>query len=337
MAEDNAFEFKINAESEIDSQSAGSIEVDLTKNSIAKNAKGGTELQLEGLKKRLSKKTWDKYNFIMSRVRDEFFDDRPAVLWLQDLPQDPESMHLKDESSRERFSKIVFNSNWQQDKYHRYLGIPYDEGVVLKNAIEPIALHEKPKDGKIKLIYFSTPHRGLNILESAVRALSEHRDDFEVDVYSSFKLYGWEGRDAEFKELFDRLESLDCVNYYGTVSNKKIRKALTQSHILAYPSIYEESSCCVAIEAMAAGCLAVVPNYGALSETCTDFAWMYNWEPDQSLHAQKYASILNQAIESYWNPGLQSVLKMQSAYYNHFYSWDMRVHEWTDVLNSIEA
>jgi len=330
------FEFKVTAKGEVDGKPTSSIDVDLTKNSVAKNALGGTELQLIGLQKRLPKETWDKFNFIQSRVRDEFFDDRPTVLWLQDLPQDPESAHLAKETSRRRFSKIIFNSNWQQDKYHRYLGVPYEEGAVVKNAIESIPVHEKPKGDKIKLIYFSTPHRGLNVLESAVRTLSEYRDDFEVDVYSSFKIYGWEERDEQFKELFDRLNELDCVNYYGTVSNEEIRKALTQSHILAYPSIYEESSCCVAMEAMAAGCLAVVPNYGALTETCTDFGWMYNWESDQKIHAQKYASILNHAIEEYWNPGLQSVLKMQVSYYNYFYSWDYRINEWMNVLNSIE-
>ena len=335
MVEDDRFELEITGD--VDGNPTDGITVDLTKNAVYKNARGGSELMLEGLLKRLPKEHLDSFNFIMSRVRDKFFDDRPTILWLQDLPQDPESMHLKDESSRERFTKIVFNSYWQQDKYARYLGIPYDEGVVLKNAVESLAPHEKPKDGKIKLIYFSTPHRGLNVLEAAVRGLSQHRDDFELDVYSSFEIYGWKERDVEFKELFDRLNDLDCVNYHGSVSNDKIREALTKSHILAYPSIYEESSCCVAIEAMAAGCMAVVPNYGALTETCTDFAWMYNWEPDQSAHAQKYAAILNHAIDSFWDPSVQSVLRMQVSYYNYFYGWDMRLNEWNDMLNSIKV
>jgi glycosyltransferase involved in cell wall biosynthesis len=303
---------------------------------VYKDARGGSELMFEGLMKRLSKEHLETFNFIMSRVRDEFFDDRKTILWLQDLPQDPESKHLEDEISRKRFTKIVFNSYWQQDKYARYLGIPYEDGVVLKNAVTPIPSHEKPKDGKIKLIYFSTPHRGLNVLEAAVRGLSQRRDDFELDVYSSFEIYGWKERDVEFKELFDRLNELKCVNYHGSVSNDKIREALKESHILAYPSIYEESSCCVAIEAMAAGCMAVVPNYGALTETCTDFAWMYNWEPDQAVHAQKYAAILNNAIDSYWDSSVQSILKMQASYYNYFYGWDMRLNEWNDMLNSIK-
>ena len=312
------------------------VSVDLTKNMINENARGGTELLLEELYSHLPSDLWKEFNFIQSRVRDEFFDDRSSILWLHDLPGDPESEHLKDKASRDRFEKIVFVSHWQQDKYCRYLGIPYEEGVVIKNAINEIPVHEKPKDGKIRLIYFSTPHRGLNVLESAVRALSQTRNDFEVDVFSSFELYGNKDNDRQFQVLYDRLEELDCVNYYGTVSNDQIRRALTQSHILAYPSIYEESSCRVLLESMAAGCLAVVPNYGALTETGTDYAWLYNWESDPARHAEKFASILNNAIDAFWNPGVQSILKMQTTYYNNFYGWNMRVHEWVDLLSSLK-
>ena len=93
-------------------------EDDLKKNTMHKEAKGGTELMLAGLKERLDPKLWDKFNFIMSRVRDEYIDDdRPNILWLQDLPEDPESEHLSKESSRNRFAKIVFNSYWQQQQY----------------------------------------------------------------------------------------------------------------------------------------------------------------------------------------------------------------------------
>tara|TARA_B100000530_G_C15893807_1_gene462533 strand:- start:278 stop:1330 length:1053 start_codon:yes stop_codon:yes gene_type:complete len=320
-----------------DKKSDVSVDLDdLSRNAVAKEAKGGTELMLEGLHKRLPPELWEKFNFIMSRVRDEFFDGRPTILWLQDLAVDPEAEHLKDIKSRDRFAKLVFASHWQQQSFNKYLGVPYEDGVVLKNCIEPIPQHEKPKDGKTKLIYFSTPHRGLNILESAVRGLAETRDDFEVDVYSSFKIYGWEERDKEFEVLFDRLQELDCVNYHGTVSNDEIREALTKSHIFAYPSVYEETSCCCAMEAMAAGCLSVVPNYGALTETCTDFAWMYNWESDPSKHAQKYAAYLNAAIDRFWDEDVQKVLNLQSTYYNYFYSWNMRIGEWVGFLNTLE-
>jgi len=332
---DSPFELKITSDN-----ASGVVldEDELKKNAVHKDAKGGTELMLEGLKKRLDPELWDNFNFIMSRVRDEFIDpDKPNILWLQDLPEDPESQHLKDASSRERFAKIIFNSHWQQQQYHMKLGVPYEDGVVLKNCCERFDPHEKPKDEKLRLVYFSTPHRGLHVLESAIRHLETQRDDFEVDVYSSFKIYGWEEEDKQFQELYDRLGELKSVNYHGTVSNEEIRTALTKSHILAYPSTYIESSCCVAIEAMAAGLLAVVPNYGALTETCTDYAWMYNWESDPAIHARRYAGILNSALDSYQEPALQQILKLQVMYYNYFYSWDMRTAQWTSVLNSVKS
>tara|TARA_R110000824_G_scaffold49838_3_gene139637 strand:+ start:1376 stop:2380 length:1005 start_codon:yes stop_codon:yes gene_type:complete len=308
------------------------------KNDVYLKAMGGTELLRDALLKKLPAALRDNFNFILSRVRDEFFDDRPTLLWLHDTAEDPESAHLTEVESRTRFEKLVFVSNWQQYSYVKHLNVPYEDGIVIKNAIEPIPVHSKPKGEKIKLIYFSTPHRGLVVLQMALELLSKQRDDFEVDVYSSFDLYGWEGQDEqkEWKVLFDKLREMECVNYYGTVSNDKIREALTTSHIFAYPSVYQETSCLCAIEAMTAGCLAVVPNFGALTETCGDFAWMYNWESDPVAHAQKYAYMLNTAIDSFWEPGLQSVLGLQSTYYNYFYSWDARIPEWVGALSLIE-
>ena len=64
-------------------------------NEVDKNAKGGTELMKEELYKRLDKELLDKFQIIPSRVRD-LEDDKYKVLWLHDLPMDPESQHLKD-------------------------------------------------------------------------------------------------------------------------------------------------------------------------------------------------------------------------------------------------
>lgn len=308
---------------------------DLKKNAVHKEAMGGTELQLAALKRRLDPELYEQFNFIMSRVRDEFISaDKPNILWLQDLPEDPESEHLKNPESRARFAKIVFNSYWQQLQYYTKLGVPYEDGIVIKNATEVFQPHTKPA-GRTNLIYFSTPHRGLNILESAVRYLETQRDDFHLDVYSSFAIYGWEGRDEAFKPLYDKLCELDSVTYHGTVSHDEIREALYRAHILAYPNTWVESSCCVAFESMAAGLLAIMPNLGALTETGTDFAWLYNYESDPSHHASKFAQMLSHGIDQHRSPAIQNVLNLQTSYYNYFFSWNMRVAQWEDALRGI--
>jgi len=299
---------------------------------------GGTELVFERVMNSIDDKLKEEFIIIPQRVREEHINDsRKKILWLHDLAEDPESEHLKYEENRKRFEKFVFPTSWALWEFHQKLGVPLEDSIVIPNCIEPIPIHDKPKDGKTRIIYFSTPHRGLNILESVARVLQDARNDFEIDVYSSFKLYGRDQQDdhPEFQELYGRLNELKCVNYYGTVSNDEIRKALTKTHILAYPSTYLETSCLVAIEAMAAGCYAVVPNWGALPETCASFANMYAYHPDPAQHAAIHYHYLCSALNNFWNDNVQSILEMQRSYYNYYYSMDMCSYKWNGLLRSL--
>jgi UDP-glucose:(glucosyl)LPS alpha-1,2-glucosyltransferase len=303
-----------------------------------REAKGGSELIYNRVLDRLDDDIKDEFVFVMQRVRPHHMDnDKKKILWLEDLPEDPESQHLKDPESRKRFSKFVFPTNWAMWDFHQKLGVPYEDSVVIPNSIVPIPPHEKPKTDKKKIIYFSTPHRGLNILESVVRYMEETRNDFELDVYSSFKIYGRDEQDElpEFQDLYGRLNELKSVNYHGSVSNDEIRKALQETHILAYPSIYLETSCLVAIESMAAGCLAVVPNYGALTETCKDFAHMYQWHPSMEQHAATHYHYLCNALNTFWTDTTQELLNLQTVCYNYFYSMDMCMSKWNTMLKGL--
>ncbi len=336
MADVEKFALKIVEEVKEGKDQVAGITVDLDElANFTKGAMGGSELQAHGLKKRLDPELYDQFNFIGSRVRPEMIStEKPNILCLQDLPEDPESEHLKSPESRKRFAKIVFNSYWQQHEYFLKLGVPLEEGIVIKNATEVFEPHTKPT-GKTQLIYFSTPHRGLNVLESAVRYLETERDDFHLNVYSSWDIYGWPKQNEAFEPLYEKLRELACVTYSPSVPHDEIREALYRTHILAYPSTWVESSCCVAIEAMAAGCLAVVPNYGCLPETCTDFAWMYGFESNPAEHAAKYAQMLSHAIDQHRTPAVQNVLNLQSSYYNYFFAWQTRCAQWEDTLRGI--
>ena len=133
-------------------------------------AKGGTEMIKEALIKRLDPDLASQFNIIHSRVR-EIDPNKKNILVLHDLFGDPEAQHLKDPESRRRFSKLVFVSNWQFQQYNLALGVPYSDSIVLKNAIEPINDVEKSTDGPIRLIYHTTPHRGLELLVPAYEVL----------------------------------------------------------------------------------------------------------------------------------------------------------------------
>ena len=308
----------------------------MEKNELNKNARGGTELMQERLYNSLPKELLDQFQIIPSRVRD-LDPNKKKILWLHDLPGDPESEHLKDINLRKRFDKIVCVSDWQMQVYNLMSGLPYSESIVIKNAIYPIDIKTKPFNGTINLIYHTTPHRGLDILVPVFEELANRYSDIHLDVYSSFSIYGWEQRDEPFKQLFDRCKKHPQITYHGAVPNEQIREALKKSHIFAYPSIWPETSCLAAIEAFSAMNLVVCPNYAALTETCANFAMMYPFNENKNAHAVQFAHTLEHAINTIRNNQGQpdAYLEFQKQYFDYFYGWDKRKGEWEALLTSM--
>ena len=308
---------------------------------VSDKAIGGTELMRNWLFKELDKREpgiRDKFQFISTRVRN-LEPDKQRILWIHDLANDPEVQHLKDKEKWNNFERVVFVSHWQQHQFKMVLGFPYEKGVVIQNAIYPIPEHEKPKDGKINVCYFSTPHRGLELLLNAWEFMRDELKEglnAELNIYSSFKIYDRGHLDEQFRHIYKRAQEMDGVNYYGTVSNDSIREMLPNQHIMAYPSIYEETSCLTMIEACSAGCLCVVPNLGALPETGANFPWMYGYEENPEKHAQVHGHILGRAIAHFWDDDVQNLLKIQRSYFDMFYNWRLRGGQWQQFLHAIE-
>lgn len=187
-------------------------------NEVDKKAMGGTELMKYGLYDRLDKDLLSNFQIIPSRVR-ELDPNKKKVYWLHDLPHDPESQHLKD-GGWDKFDRLVFVSYWQQQQYKNFLGVPFEKGIVLKNAIVPIDKIDKGDPTKeLRIIYHTTPHRGLEILVPIFEALSEKYPHIVLDVFSSFNAYGWPQRDEPYKELFERCKNHPKINYHGFQPN----------------------------------------------------------------------------------------------------------------------
>tara|TARA_B100001250_G_C19790470_1_gene786250 strand:+ start:1134 stop:2258 length:1125 start_codon:yes stop_codon:yes gene_type:complete len=309
---------------------------------VSKKAIGGTELMRNWLYEEVEQREpglLDDFQIISTRVRD-LEEGKKRILWIHDLASDPEVQHLKDKDSLARFERIVFVSHWQQYQFNAYLGLPYDKGVVIQNAITPIPAHEKPKGDKINVCYFSTPHRGLEVLLNAwdfMRDTLKEGHNAELNIYSSFKIYDRPHMDEQFRHIYKRARETEGVNYHGTVDNNTIREMLPNMHIMAYPSIYEETSCITLIEACSAGCLAVVPSLGALPETGANFPWMYGYEQDPAKHAQVHGHILGRSIEHYWDDDIQNLLRIQKSYFDMFYNWALRSGQWQQFLHAVRS
>jgi len=300
-------------------------------------AKGGTEILYDGLKKHTNINQYENINLLISTPSpDKLKYTKKNILW-QHLSYSDESVSLiGDPAFMKAVSATVYVSHWQLEKFRYLFQVPLDNAHVIRNAIEPIEYKEKPKDEKIKLIYTSTPFRGLSILLDVMEILD--RDDIELDVYSSTDIYSSGYTEAYghlYTDLFDRAKSMKNVNYYEYVKNKKIHKALQEAHIFTYPSTFEETACLSMIEAAAAGCSLVTTDLGALPETGGMYAKMMTVKDNETDFKVSYAQHLNQAINDYWDKSNQELLKEQSDYFNRFYSWERRAKEWNEFFEKV--
>ena len=277
------------------------------------------------------------FQIVHSRIPEELDQSKKKILVLHDLVGDPMYDQLRD-GGWKMFDKLVFVSYWQKQQFQDYLGIPSSASVVLKNAITPIEDHAKPDD-KVRLIYFSTPHRGLDLLYSAYKPLSKEFSNIELNVYSSFDLYSWPERDKPYIGLFDKLRGHKAINYNKSVSNEVIREELKKNHILAYPSTWQETSCLVLMEAMSAGLLCVHSSLAALPETSMNLTMMYDYHEDPQKHAEIFYAQLRAAIIAYSNPNTRAQIKgnltTQKLLTNSVYGWNGRGRQWQHLLKSM--
>lgn len=297
-------------------------------------AKGGTEMMYEGILKRLPPILTDKFQIICSRVRD-LDANKKKILWLHDDWTDPENEHLKDPESLKRFEKLVFVSNYQFQTYHQAYGIPYNKSIVLRNAINPIVL-DKPKPiDRINLIYHTTPHRGLELLIPVFDALSKKYDNLHLDVFSSFDIYGWPQRNEPYQKLFDFCENHPKITYHGTQPNEIVIEALKKSHIFAFPSIWPETSCIAAIEAMSAECLVVSSDLAALPETTLGNGIHYRYHENPQIHANLFLQILEYSIQRTMKNEFANHLKFSKGMSDMTYNWNSRANQWKQLLENL--
>ena len=296
---------------------------------------GGTELHLGHIRKAFPD-LFDQVQFICSRPKQVELQEKPRLLYLQDTATDPESVCLKDPAYRKNFNRLVFCSHRQQYEYNLFCGIPYSEGMVIKNSVPVLTpTFPKPKTDKLQFIYTSTPHRGLTVLAAAAEHLATVRQDWELHVYSSLHIYGWHDADHQFDSLYEQLKRNPCVVYHGSVPNAEVRQAVLDAHVFVYPSIYSEMSCMAIQEAMMAGCLAITSGLGALPETCGEWAWTMPFSENMNEMAGGTYNSMALALDRYWSEYTQSILPVQSSYFQTFYSFERRAPLWKAVLEQI--
>jgi glycosyltransferase involved in cell wall biosynthesis len=300
---------------------------------------GGTEIQLEYLKKYVSKDLLNKVQITTSiPEKDKLVIDKPNVLWVHNSYDQSNLMPwFQNKLNHGKYDHYIFNSHWTYEKFRYFFSIPTELCSVIKNGFDDdliIKKEYKIKD-KVRLVYTSTPWRGLDVLLAAMEMVKS--TDIELDVYSSTEIYGDHFKnltDSNFKPLYDKAKSLKNVNFKGYLHHKELMKVLHTYDVYVHPSTFEETFCIAAMESLAAGLAVVTTDLGALYETCAEFPIYIPHLNNKTLLASKFADVINQLPEVLKDVE-QDKVKFQQQYYRQFYHWNVIRRYWENFLNGI--
>lgn len=307
-------------------------------NEISKGANGGTEIAKRRLGGLIDPALQEHFQVIPSRPRT-LKHDKIRILWCHDLPTDGEVKQLAEVNFRNKFHAIVFISNWQYQQYRNILNVPYQNNYrVLESGIDHVpTISDKPTD-VVNLAYTSTPQRGLGILLPVFDNLYKENDRIHLDVFSSFKIYGWDEHDKQFEGMYDFCRNHPGIEYHGFARNDEVRKVLRErTHIHAYPSIWPETSCRAMLEAMSDGCLCVHPNFAGLTDTSGGLNMMYPGDQDVNKHAQVFHYALHGAIDIVRDMSEYTAarLKFNKAFVDTRFNITNVANEWTELMREL--
>ena len=300
---------------------------------------GGTEIQFDYLRKYASQSLIDLVQITTSIPEKEPLHPlRPNILWIKNSYDQPNvAPWFKKKENHNKYDWYVFNSHWTYEKFRYFFNIPDTRCAILKNGIDYEELKLKQDfvyKPPLKLIYFSTPWRGLDVLLGAMEALQKEKD-IELDVYSSTILYGEafkQANDKLYTKLYDKANSLKNVNYKGYCSHKVLMAKLKDYHLNVHPSTWEETFCISAMESLAAGCMLLTTNLGALPETCAEFPIYIPYTKDKKYLGQQTAASILDAREIFKTEDTKLHLQFQQQYYYRFYNWKHLGKFWNRFL-----
>lgn len=207
------------------------------------------------------------------------------LLWVHDIHCGPPSPQM--ERWLYEFDRVLCLSRWHRDFFlATYPTLDPGRVIVTRNGIDPkrfagIAAPSEPlyslPSKSNRLIFSSSPNRGLDVLLHLFPHIRERVPNAELHLYYGFdcwekfaRLHGNEkelAAIAEYRRRIDDAVKAGGVHWHGRVNQRQLADAFMRSKVWAYPTTFTETSCVTAMEAQAAGCVPVCTRLAALPET----------------------------------------------------------------------
>jgi glycosyltransferase involved in cell wall biosynthesis len=214
---------------------------------FSKNAYGGTEYVAnyfhENILFKLPK--LKKYRCIIIpgeilNIKSLEYGNEDIIFWLHNTIDQYDSVvknMFNNKNILNNIKYIIVVSNFHKNEILKKINIDKEKVVVLNNGIDPLFYNKEKFKNKnpIKIIHASNKERGTETLLNAIRYIDK---DFTLNIYNDFnpKLY----ENEYYKD--------SRVLFHGKKKREEVLRSFSESHIHAYPSIYNETFCLYIVE-----------------------------------------------------------------------------------------
>ena len=265
------------------------------------------------------------------RNLEEVFDGQRNIVWLHLTPDqiDDNGLNvLKRQDFLDTVDHFIVLSEFHKKKTVSQLGVNPEIVHVIEYPLYDIEYNESKFEDvdKVRIVHGSQAVRGLEVLLQSTLQIQE---DFQLDIYNDFYPEKYENVDLE-KLLEDKR-----ITFYGKTPRKTVMRKFANSHIHAYPSIFEETSCLVQAEALASGNLCVYSNVGALPETSRKHGIMVDFISNKNMDkiVKDYAESLVDAIEIIKNKKFDPSQQIEDI--SKYRGSERIIQQWLNLDNSL--
>ncbi|MFY9287640.1 MAG: glycosyltransferase family 4 protein [Alphaproteobacteria bacterium] len=268
----------------------------------------------------------------------EYSPTSKIILWNHVLPNQPSMGELGNPLVQKTMDYIVYVSEHQKGATDKAFRVEA-KARVIGNGLTPSfenlfsSAEELAAIKENRAAYTTTPFRGLNVLLKAMQGLKE---ETKLDIFSSMRVY--QMPDHDYAALYEEAARDPRTYYHGAVSQKELAQKLKPAAFLTYPSIFEETFCLSALEAMAAGMKVITTNLGALPSTTMGYADLITIDTSSiDNFADQFRAVMQKNITAFktdpktWAKTMYEQVKAVNAQC----TWSARAQDWEALFKSL--
>lgn len=202
----------------------------------------------------------------------------------------------------------------------------------IKRAVIEEILANPPARIPNRLMYASSPDRGMEFLLQIFPRLRESIPDIELHIYYGFdnieKVVAHWGKTSRVGVNTARLQALleqPGVHYHGRLGQPALLREWFKASLWVHPSNFTETSCITCMDAQACGAIPVTSPVWAISENVQHGVFIEGDVENETIQARYYLEVFRLLMQ----PELQEEIRADMMPWAlDTFDWDIFAHQW---------